>query len=280
MKRFINLVLIVGGLAIEAFAVEAFVLPNNFLIGGVTGLGRFFNHYFNISVSLAVGIISVILLIIAWLSLGRKFAMTIIFGTFLFPLFLNIFQRIPAITHLTHDSIISALFGGALAGLGLGLVIKAGASSGGSDVIPVILNRKFKWPLAPMVYLSDFIILLMQALFSDTEQILLGILLIFTCSAILNKIVLIGSSDVQFMIISDKYNEINKALQEEIVVGTSRLHSTSGHLGKDMDIILCIVSHEEVYEVKNKVLEIDPVAFMTMINVNDVKGKGFSMGRM
>lgn len=279
MKHVKNLVLILVGLLIEAFAVVAFVLPNHFLIGGVTGLGRFFAHYLHMDVSTIVAIISIILLIIAWLSLGKKFAMTIIIGTFMFPLFLNILQRFDSLQHLTNNHVVAAVFGGVLAGLGVGLVIKAGASSGGSDVIPVILNRKFGLPIAPLVYLTDFIIVLMQCVFANSEQILLGIILIFMCSAALNKVLMFGFSDAQFMIISDKYEEINACLQNEVNVGTSRIHSTSGHLSKDMQIILCIVGHKEIQKVKNAVLAIDPLAFMTVIEVNDVNGRGFSLGR-
>ena len=280
MKKFINLILIVVGLAFEAFGVTAFIIPNHFLIGGITGLGNCLNNYFGLNISICVGIMSIILLIIAWLSLGTKFAMTIIFGSILFPVFLRLMENWEAITHLTTNPVVASIFGGSLAGIGIGMVIKAGSSSGGSDVIPVILNRKFGWPLAPMVYFTDTVILLLQCAFSNSEEILLGILLIALCSIMINKVVLIGSQDVQFMIISREWNKINDALQNVLNVGTTKIHITTGHLEKESRIIMCITSNENVAKVRNTVLTIDDEAFMTMINVNDVKGQGFSLGRI
>ena len=280
MKKLINLALIVVGLAFEAFAVTAFIIPNHFLIGGITGLGSCLHNYFGLDIPIAVGIMSIALLIIAWLSLGTKFALTIVFGSILFPLFLRLMQHWEAITHLTTNPVVASVFGGSLVGIGIGMVIKAGSSSGGSDVIPVILNRKFGWPLAPMIYATDTIILLLQCAFSSSEEILLGIMLIFLSTVMLNKVILIGSQDVQFMIMSNKYEEINDVLQNKLNVGTTKIHSTSGHLNNDTRIILCITSPENVSKVKSTVLDIDEEAFMTMINVNDVRGQGFSMGRI
>ncbi len=279
MKKLENLFFIILGIACDAFGVATFVLPNGFLVGGITGVGRVLNHYFSLEVSLAVGIVSVLLFILAWASLGKKFAMSIVLGTFLFPAFLNVFEHLPILQNLTDNVVIAAVFGGIMMGMGVGLIIKAGASSGGSDVIPVILNRKFNLPVAPLVYVSDFIILLLQLPFAKTEDVLLGIMLLLICTMTLNKVILTGSSDVQFTIISSRYEEINRRLQDEADVGTTLLHSKTGHLGNEIDVIVCIAAHKDVHAVKSAISDIDPEAFVTMINVNDVKGRGFTLVR-
>ncbi len=279
MKKIENLIFILLGIACDAFGVACFVLPNGFLVGGITGVGRVLNHYAHIEVSIAVGIVSVLLFIIAWASLGKKFAMTIVVGTFMFPIFLDIFQRIDALSNLTDNEVIAAVCGGIMMGMGVGLIIKAGASSGGSDVIPVILNRKFNLPVAPMVYLSDFIILMLQLPFASTDNILLGIMLLLICTMTLNKVILTGSSDVQFTIISSRYEEINRRLQDEADVGSTLFHSKTGHLGKEIDVIMCIAAHKDIHAVKNIISEVDSEAFVTMINVNDVRGRGFTLVR-
>lgn len=280
MDKIKKLLMIVVGTGINAFGVAAFILPNNFLVGGVTGIGRVFWHYFNMNISYVIGVISVILLIVGWYFLGKKFAMTIILGTFLFPAFINIFQRFDTLTHLTNDPVIAAIYGGLVAGLGLGMIIRAGASSGGSDVIPIIINRKVGWPVAPMLYLSDFLILMMQCPFATKENILMGIFLTLLVSLTVNKVVVFGNSDVQFTIISDKFEEINEALHQEVNVGTTLLHSQSGYYKNETNVIVCIVRHEGVNAVKSTILKVDPYAFMTMVNVTEVKGKGFSFGRV
>lgn len=278
MKKYKNIIMIVLGVACDAFGTAAFVLPLNFLAGGITGLGRVFTHYFGFDISYVVGVISIILLIIGWVTLGKKFAMSIILGSILFPVFLNLYNRSWFLTHMTTNAVLAAIFGGIMMGIGLGLIIKAGASSGGSDVIPVILNRKLGWPVAPMMYIVDFSILLLQLPFADIEEVLFGVLVILICTITLNKVVLIGSSDVQFTIISQKYEEINQAIQD-LDVGSTITYGETGHLHDKVNVIICIVSHEGVHNVKDAVLKIDPEAFMTMVNVSGVNGRGFTMPR-
>lgn len=271
--------MIVSGVMLDALGISAFVLPGNFLAGGITGLGRVFNYYTGADISLVVGAISILLLLLGLFTLGKKFALSIVAGSLLFPVFLNIFNRSHYLTHMTNSHVLAAIFGGLLMGLGLGLIIRAGASSGGSDVIPVILNRKYSLPVAPLVYASDFLILALQLTFAGPEEVLFGILVILICSLTLNKVVLWGNSNVQFTIISDKFEIINQALQEDLDVGSTFIHGRTGHLKNELDVIICIVNAGSVHEVKKRILDIDPEAFVTMVNVNDVRGRGFTMAR-
>ena len=279
MKKFKNLLMIIIGVACDGFGFAVFVLPNNFLAGGIAGLGRFFNHYTGIQVAHAVGAMSVTLLVIGFLSLGKEFAAKIIFGSILFPVFIDVFGKIPGLENLTDNMMLAAVFGGGISGFGLGLLIRAGSSSGGSDVIPVILNRKFGIPVAPVLYGTDLIILAMQLPFADVEDVLFGIVVSLICSLALDKVVIMGSSDVQFTIVSEKHQEINERLQKGLDVGSTLFAGKTGHLKNELDIIMCVVSHENVQKVKNSIMEIDPEAFITMVNVSDVKGRGFSMSR-
>lgn len=278
-KMIRNIAFILIGLFCDAFGTAAFVLPYGFVAGGVTGIGRVFHHYFGMEISIVVGALSLALLLLGLVTLGKKFASTIVAGSILFPVFLDLLGRIPALQHLTGNPLLAAVFAAILMGAGLGLLVRAGASSGGSDVVPIILNRKFGWPVAPLMYAVDATILLIQLPFADTEQVLYGILIALLLSVTMNKVVLFGSSDVQFTIISKKYREINEVLQNHLDVGTTLTHGETGHLGNDLDVILCVVNHESVHRVKDAVLKVDPEAFMTMVNVSGVSGRGFTMAR-
>ena len=277
-KLALDFLMVIAGLAISAFGIVAFVLPNHVLIGGVTGFARVIVHYTGFKIAYVIWVASAALLVLSYIFVGKKMAMSIIVSTFAFPGFIELFQSMPQLENLTSNSLLAVFFGGALAGIGTGMVIRAGASTGGSDVIPIILNHKLGLPIAPLVYVSDSVIILLQCFFSSTDEILAGILLTFIASAAINKIIVMGSSDVQFMIMSPNYVEINKALQEASV-GTSLIHATTGHYGNQMDIILCIVVPSKLQLVKDTVTNIDPQAFMTIININDVRGRGFSMPR-
>lgn len=278
-KKVSNILLILAGIVCDAFSCAAFVLPHKFIAGGVTGLGRVFSHYFGFEVSIVVGIISITLLVLGFLTLGKLFALSIIAGSLLFPLFLNIFERFDFITDFTREPMLAAIIGGIIMGFGLGLIIRAGASSGGSDVIPVILNRKLGLPVAPLLYIVDFAIMILQLPFAKTDDVLFGIIVALLCTITLNRVVLFGSSNVQFTIISPKYKEINDALQNRLDVGSTLAHGATGHCNKPLDVIICVVSHESVHRVKTTVLEIDEEAFMTMVDVSGVNGRGFTMAR-
>ena len=279
MKKILNIAMIIIGVALDAFAFAVFVLPVKFLAGGISGIGRIINHYTGMPVSYAVGVMSITLLIIGFLSLGKKFAAKIVLGSILFPVFIDVFGKMAIFQNLTDDLVLCAIFGGGLSGFGLGLLIRAGASSGGSDVIPIILNRKFGIPIAPVLYGIDLVILALQLPFANVDQVLFGIVVSLICSIALDKVVIMGSNDVQFTIISKKHDEINEMLHKDIDVGSTLLAGKTGHLKENMDVIVCVASHEKVQKVKNNVLEIDPESFITMVNVSDVKGRGFSMDR-
>ena len=118
-----NIIMVLVGIACDAFSFAAFVLPHKFIAGGVTGIGRVFSHYFGFEVSIVVAIISISLLVLGFLLLGKLFALSIVAGSVLFPLFLNVFNRFDALKQLTDQPMLAAIIGGVLMGFGLGLII-------------------------------------------------------------------------------------------------------------------------------------------------------------
>ena len=278
LKKYINPLRILIGCALDALGVAAFVLPSQIMVGGITGIARTIVHYSGGDISYVVAALSIGLLLLGWITVGKRFALTIVAGSLLYPLFLNLFNRSHYLTHMTENPLLAAIFGGVLIGAGLGLIIRAGASSGGSDVIAVILNKKLGIPIAPILYVIDFLVMLLQLPFSKIEDVLYGIMVILVYTIVLNRTVLIGSHNIQFTIISSKFREINEALQN-LDVGTTLVHGATGHRGSDIDVIYCIVKHDLVHSVQKCILSIDPEAFMTTVAVNSVSGRGFTLDR-
>ena len=277
MKKIVlNYVGILFGLAVAAFGVVAFVLPHGIMIGSSTGIGRIMNYFYDIPVSYTVAVVNGLLFALGAFALGKKFAVSIVVGTFAYPLFMNIFERMDFLVELTDDKLLAALFGGVLAGLGLGLVIKCGASTGGTDVIAIVLNRKLGIPVGPPMYLVDFSILMSQVFFAEgAEEVLLGIMVTFLYSMVADKMVVIGGGAVQLMIISNRYAQIRKMLQE-MVVGTTVFYGESGYLANPQHMLLCVISGRELNKIQNAILNIDPEAFLVINSVKEVKGRGFS----
>ena len=152
---------------ILAFGIAAFVLPQGLITGGVTGISIVLRHYFDMDLNVAVWILDVVLFLMGAAVMGKKFALTVIVSTATFPMFLSILNNIPALQTMTQDRLLSAIYAGILMGLAIGIVIRQGASTGGMDIPPLILNKKFGIPVAFSLYVGDFIILLLQAFFSD-----------------------------------------------------------------------------------------------------------------
>lgn len=161
-RKIVRLLGLIGGNAVFALGLTAFSIPNGFLVGGATGIARSVEHFLGLNVSVTVAIINVIMFCLGLWILGKKFALTTVVSTLVFPILLNQFLAIPGLGNLTEDRLLAALFGGMLTGLGLGIVMRLGGSTGGMDIPPLILNKKFRIPVAMSMYCFDVLILLSQ----------------------------------------------------------------------------------------------------------------------
>lgn len=171
----------------------------------------------------------------------------------------------------------SSLFGGLFIGLALGIVIRSGASTGGMDIPPIILNRKFGLPVSVMLYTFDFMILLGQALFSDKEAILYGVILVMTYTIVLDKVLVFGRAQTQVKIISEKAQEINDAINQRMDRGSTLIHTATGYLKREQDMIMTVITNRQLTQMNRLVMEIDPGAFMIVARVNEVSGSGFTL---
>lgn len=270
--------MILLGNAVMAFGIVVFILPNHLMTGGTTGLSLIVGHYTDMSISTFVLIFNIAVFILGLAVLGRAFAMTTLISTFFYPLALGFFQNFEVFTKgITEDRLLASLFGGLLIGFSLGIVIRAGASTGGMDIPPLILNRKFGFSVSAMLYIFDCIILLGQVLFSDREAILYGILLVMTYTIVLDKVLVFGHAQTQVKIISTKAEEINTAVNQKMDRGSTLIHTSTGYLRNEQDMIMTVISNRQLTQLNRLVMEIDPNAFMIVAKVNEVRGTGFTL---
>ena len=268
--------MILAGLAIASFGVVAFILPNDIIIGSSTGMGRVMYHFFAVPVSYTVAIVNGLLFLLGLVALGKEFALSTLISSFAYPLFMGLFERMEFLQHITDNAVIAALYGGVFAGVGMGMVIKAGASTGGTDIVAIVINRKWGISVGLPMYLLDFVILMTQVFFAgNAEEILLGIVTTFLYSMIAEKVVTFGGGPVQIVVISARFEAIRTRLAD-MVVGTTILYGESGYLGERRDVLLCVLPAREVAAAQRAILELDPEAFMTINRVKEVKGRGYS----
>ena len=263
------------GNAICAFSVTCFALPYNMVVSGVSGIGRIINILTGLSVSSAVAVLNIVLFIIGAAVLGKRFAATIALGTFAFPFFMGIFEQMTALHHLVNEPMLAAICAGVLDGVGLGLVMRLGGSTGGIDVPAMIMNRKLGWKLATVMSGMDIAIFLLQIPVTAAEGIILGILYALVYGVVMDRMIVLEQGGYQIMIWTEKIHEVNEELLM-IGFGTSILRGVGGYLREDRDIILCAASNRNFNKVKRAVLAIDPGAFMTITSMNEINGNGFT----
>ena len=190
-----SLMIVILGNILYALAVKLFLMPAGLLTGGTTGIGLALNRSFGIPVATFVLIFNVTMLLIGWKVMGRKFALTTVVSTFVYPIALGFFEKVFGDLVLTQDLFLCTIFSGLGIGGSLGIVIRAGASTGGMDIPPLVLNHYFKIPVSVSMYVFDFCILLAQAVGNPPEKVLYGLILVMTYTLVLDKLMLITVTD-------------------------------------------------------------------------------------
>lgn len=182
-----SLAYVVFGNTLIAFAISTLVLENDIIAGGVTGFGLIINYFTGASITTVVFITNIVLFFLALLFVGKRFTLTTLISTFSFPMLLDFFQRQALLHHYCKNMLLASIMAGCLIGMGIGFILKAHASTGGTDIIAIIVNRKFKIPISITLYSIDFCILILQMLFSNITKVLYGFIVIFLTSFVLNK---------------------------------------------------------------------------------------------
>lgn len=271
-----NSIIVILGNAIYAAGVVLFILPSGLITGGTTGIALTLQHMLGIEVAISTAVFNILMFLIGFKVLGREFALTTLVSTVCYPGLLALIQRVVGRYVLTDDILLCALFGGLCIGLSLAIIIRLGASTGGMDIPPLILQKNYKIPVSVSLYVFDFIILVMQMMFSDSTRILYGIILVMVYTVVLDKLMAVGQSKRQIEVVSDKHQLIREMIINKMDRGVTLLHGETGYLALQTEVIKCVVEPRELFKVEKLIHEIDPSAFIILSNVSEVKGRGFT----
>lgn len=272
-------VAVVGGNMLYALMVKLFLLPAGLVTGGTTGLALIAEKLWNVPISGFVFVFNVVMLIIGWVVLGKAFALTTITSSVLYPLFLEICNLLLGDLVLTQDPMLCTVFFGVGIGVALGIVIRSGASTGGMDIPPLVLNKFFRLPVSVGLYTFDFCILLAQLFFSPAENVLYGIVMTLLYSIVIDKMLLLGQSRTELKIVSTKSEQITQAIMSQVDRGVTLLHGRGGYLGNETELVLTVISNRELVKVERLVHQIDPECFVVVSRVSEVRGRGFSLSK-
>ena len=231
-RKAMDILLVLVGNVLMSIGVGAFILPAGLMIGGATGIGLIVSHYWGIPVSSLVAVYNAVMFLIGAVFLGKHFAATTLISSFLFPFLLGQIEAVVQ-SPLTSDLLLSVILGGVLSGLGIGIVIRAGSSTGGNDIPMLLLNKKLGVPISAAMYSLDFIILCLQLPYSSLEIALYSIVLIATYSIMADKASTLGKGRVQVRIISSEHKKISRAIQEQIDRGVTLYRIEGGYTSQE-----------------------------------------------
>lgn len=272
-----QIAIIVFGLTIYAFGVAMFVLPLDMIAAGTTGIALLAQRFWGIPISTFVAAFNILMFALGFLELGKTFALTTLVATFYYPVILDVAIAVVGDMVITQDPMLNAIFAGLFIGFALGIVIKAGASTGGMDIPPLVLKKRLGIPVSVSMYFFDAVILIAQMPFGDKERILYALIMVMIYTMVLDKVLMMGTKQVQVKVFSDKYEEISKAIQEQLDRGTTLLNMEGGYSRKKSMAVLSVVSGRELNKLNEIVMQLDENAFMIVHQVGEVRGRGFTL---
>ena len=278
--------LIVLGNAVTAAASSFFIVPGGLVVGGTTGLGIFVEQLWDFAYArvLTVYAANIALFIVGTILLGKGFFWATLAGTFLYPAFLSLFDALNAAyvaqtgTAVSGgDVFLDTVFGSILFGAGIGLVVRVGASTGGTDIPPLILQHFFGIPVSISLWVLDLAVVLLQLFAGATLQtVLYGIVICILSSVVIEFVTPLGQRKMQVQIVSRRHGEIREMILNVLDRGVTLLYGKTGYLREKCYVLLTVVSPRELVRLKNEVQKIDPDAFLTVSVVSEVRGRGFS----
>ena len=278
-QRIIHILMVLLGNLTYALSVKLFLLPADLISCGTTGIGLVVEHFLHIPLSVFIFLFNMVMLTLGWLIIGKKFAMTTLLSSIMYPILLEILNQTMGDVHVTDNLLLNAVFAGIGLGGSLGIVIRAGASTGGMDIPPLILKKFFGIPVPMTLWIFDFTIMAAQMFFHTAEDLLYGVILLISISVTLNKALLLGTSKTQVMIISNYHQEVRQAILSRLDRGVTMLHGEGGYHRDPKEVILTIVSNSELPKIQRVAREIDPDCFMVINQVSEVWGRGFSSSK-
>lgn len=274
-----NIFSVILGNFICSLGIKLFLEPAGIAASSTTGLALTLEHYFNLPMSYVVFIINMLMLVLGYITLGKKFVLTTLASSFLYPAFLEMLDRIIGDRCVTDDKILCILFSAAFLGVGLGLLIRTGASTGGFDIPPIVVKKYFRVPVSVTMNTMDFFILGSQLLYRPVENVLYGLVMVFLFARVLDAMLVMGTTKTEVKIISEKSDQICQAILTDVDRGVTLLNGESGYKREDKQIVLSVISNRELPKLERVIHEIDPECFMIVTRISEVKGKGFTLSR-
>ncbi len=270
------------GTAIYAFGLHYFIIPNLLMEGGITGIALLLNYSLSLPPSITTLVLNIPLFVLGWYVFGKFTMASTIFGTVSLSIFLWIMELAIKFQWLTpfytqDDYLLVALYAGVTLGAGLGIVFRYGGTTGGSDIIARIVQKKWGWSMGQFILLMDVVVISASLFYIPKEKVLYTLVTVFIASRMIDFIQEGAYAAKAFTIITDHSEAVAVAITREIDRGVTLFPAKGAYSQAPKQVVYCVVYRHEMRRMKAIVRSIDPKAFLVISDVHDVLGEGFKL---
>ena len=274
-KNITRIFYFLSGLFIFSCGFTFFLLPNNLVFGGVSGLSIIFKELCGFDTTLFILIVSLALLVISFIFLGKEKTFGSVLGSLLLPVFLELTNFLSNYIVLEEiELILSAIFGGLLAGVGLGLVYKAGFTTGGTDIVNQIMHKYLKMSLGKSMFILDVLIVASSIFVFGLNNFAYALVVLYIMTMMTDRVILGVGRKKAFYIVTDKTQEVKEFVVKTLGHGITIFDAVGGYKKKDQKVIFCVIPTSEYFVLKEGINKIDQDAFFVVCDAYEVSGGG------
>ena len=261
------------GSVIGAAAYPTFLVPNNIAPGGLTGVATILNYVAGWPVGTVSLIMNIPLFLIGYRSMGKIFAFRSLVATVLFSVLIDVLPLKP----ISEDPLLGTLFGGVVLGIGLGLILRGGATTGGTDMIARMVHRRFSFITVGMfLFALDCAVVLAAAVFIGSTQALYALINIYVSARVIDAVMVGFGGNKACFVMTSSWERVTDRIMDEVGRGVTHLEARGAYTGKSQPVVMCVASRQEVTALKRIVQEEDEKAFMFITEAHEALGEGFS----
>ena len=288
MFKFKDILAIIFGAGIFSFGIYFLVIPFHFYEGGATGITLITYYLFKIPVSLMNLLINIPLFVLAWKLLGKRSLYLSLLGTFSVSAWMALFEAMP-LSHRYHhfifeafkgDILLACIASGVMLGLGLGIIFNAGGTTGGTDILARVFNKYTSLTMGKLMLIVDAIVLVtVVVVFQDVRTAMYTLFFILIDTLVIDLIGEGGFAGKGFLIVTSKPEEIAQKVSDDLGRGITFIRGMGYYSRKDLDIVYCVVSRNEMKQMKDIINQIDPFAFIAISEAHEILGEGFTLDK-
>lgn len=267
-----RLLMLVIGATLAAIAIEFFLIENSIIDGGIIGIALLLNHLTAINFGILVFFLNIPFLLFGYKYIGKSFFISSLFGILVLAIIEPNLQHFNAIT---TEPLLATVFGGMLLGAGVGIVIRFGGALDGTEILSILLSKKIPFSVGEIVMFFNIFIFGWAGFILGWEQAMYSILTYYIASKTIDAVTQ-GLNDTKAVIIvSDQYEELTETITNRLGRTVTRLHGQGGFYGNEKDVIYVVIIRLEISKLKNIIYEVDPNAFTTIMDAQEVRGGKF-----